>query len=330
MNKISTLLIAATLNSVAVIAQTQLTNAGFENWGNASPGVSTEPTNWYSNKSGSNTAQLGSQTCFQDATAHTGSYSVKIETESLNLGFTTEIINGNVTTGVVNAPTTTKSDGYIGTINYSTSSDDRRMAFTGRPDSIVGWYQYTQGGSAELGKIRAILHTGDYYDPETPTKYHPDPTANKIADALFLTPTSNISSWTRFSVPFNYVSTSNPAYVMVNITSSDDQNTSTAGSIMLIDDISMIYNASAGINQLNQNQSIKVFYTDKTVYVDFLNRSSDQSTLSIFDLTGKLMSSQQIENNKLNSVNVSTFDVGMYLYQITGSTYQKAGRLIVD
>ena len=51
MNRITTLLLMAA-SSVAVLAQTQITNGGFENWGNASPGVSGEPTSWYSNTSG--------------------------------------------------------------------------------------------------------------------------------------------------------------------------------------------------------------------------------------------------------------------------------------
>src|ERR1700752_4978125 len=126
MNKIATLILSVSLVSASLLAQTQITNGGFENWGNASPGNANEPTSWYSNKSGSNTAQLGPQTCFKSTTSvHTGTACVSVTTESLNLGFTTEIVNGNVTTGVVNAPTTSKSDGYIGSVNYSTSSDDR-------------------------------------------------------------------------------------------------------------------------------------------------------------------------------------------------------------
>jgi hypothetical protein len=331
MNKIVTFSLAAVIMSASLFAQTQITNGGFENWGNASPGVSSEPTSWYSNKSGSNIAQLGPQTCFETTTTvHTGTAAVSVTTESLNLGFETEVVNGNVTTGVVNAPTTTKSDGYIGTVNYSTSSDDRRMAFTGRPDSIVGWYQYTSGGAGEQPKVRAILHIADYYDPETPTTYHPDPTANKIADALFVGGTSNVTTWTRFSEPFTYVSTSNPAYIMINITSSDNQNTTVSGSTFILDDIAVVYNSSAGINEINKNESVRLFFYDKTFYVDFMNRHEGQSTLNIYDVTGKLVLSQNVDNNRINSINLSTLNAGMYVYNLSGDSYQKAGKFIVD
>jgi hypothetical protein len=307
-------------------AQTTIPNNGFETWGNPSPGVAGEPTGWYSNKSGSNVAQLASATCFQDNTVkHSGNSSARVET----ISYFGTAVNGALTTGVVDAPNTTKSNGYIGTVNYSTASDDRRTPFIGRPDSIVGWYQYTSGGTGEKGKLRAILHTGDYFDPETPTTYHTDPTANKIADALFLGSTSNVTTWTRFSVPFTYVSASAPTYIMINMTSSANQTTSITGSKIWFDDIDVIYNPSSIVTQ-TKSQNIKVFYTDKTVYVDFLNRSEEQSTISIFDLTGKVVSTQRLDNNKINSVNVSMLSSGMYLYQLTGSVFQKAGKFIVE
>ena len=326
MNKIVTLSLAAIINATSLVSQTQITNGGFENWGNASPGNANEPTSWYSNKSGSNIAQLGPQTCFKcTSPVHSGNACVRVQTES----YIGTAVNGVVTTGVVDAPSLTKSDGYCGTVNYSTSSDDRRMAFTGRPDSITGWYQYSPGGTGEQGKVRVILHTGDYYDPETPTTNHPDPTANRIADTTFYTPTAAVSTWTRFSLPFNYFSTNNPTYIMINITASANQSTSVTGSQMWLDDIAVVYN-TAGINQVTNTQSLKAYYSDKTVYVDLQNSNNNECTLSIFNLTGKLMSSEKLESNKLNTLNVSRLNSGMYLYQIVGSTSQKTGKFIVE
>jgi hypothetical protein len=240
MKTLATLILAAA--SFAATAQTTITNGDFENWGgNASPGIVAEPTGWYSNQSGSSTAMLGGQTCFKDATTfHGGLFSARIETIS---GPLATVINGNVTTGVINAPSFSKADGYIGTANYSTASDIRRRSFTGRPDSLVGWYKYTPGGAGEQGKVRAILHINDYDDPETPTAgaYHTNPTANKIGDVLFLTPTTAVTTWTRFSVPFTYVSAASPAYIMINVTSSANQTTTITGSKLWLDDLQTVY-----------------------------------------------------------------------------------------
>ncbi len=324
MKKIFTLL--QIIFASSMIAQTTIQNGDFELWENV--GAATEePTFFNSNRTGTDWATSGPQTCYRDATTfHGGSYSVRMETKT----FIVAVVNGSVTTGIVNAPTTNKADGYIGTMKNTDASDIRRMSFVGRPDSLVGWYKYTQGGSSELGKVRAILHTGNYYDPEAASSYHPDSSANKIGDALFLTPTANVASWTRFAVAFSYVSASNPAYIMINTTSSNDQMTSTAGSKLWLDDLSVVYNSSASVtdNAFNQNNA-NVYAYDKTIYVDFIKGIQSQSTLNIYDLTGKLVASKVVSNSSQNSINVSELNSGLYMYQLSGSEIQKSGKLFI-
>lgn len=230
--------------------QTQIANAGFENWDNA--GSSTEePTSFNSNKTGTGLASSGPQTCSRATSPHSGTYCARVETKY----FIIATVNGNVTSGVVEAPSSNKSEGFLS----ATAANGARIPLTGRPDSLVGWYKYTQatggtGAAAEQGKVRVILHTGDYYDPETPfNSNHPNMSANKIGDALYVTPAANQATWKRFSVPFNYASSSAPAYVMVNITSSNNQltvapNSSSTGSIMFVDDLELIYNPVANFN----------------------------------------------------------------------------------
>jgi len=315
--------------SASGFCQTTITNGGFELWGNTVPSSDsyTEPTNWYSNQSGSSIAALGGETCFKDASVvHSGSYSVRVQTIS---GPFSTIINGNVTTGVVDAPTLTKSDGYIGTVNYSTSSDDRRMSFTGRPDSLVGWYQYTQGGSSEQGKIRAILHTGDYFDPETPTAYHVDPTANKIADVTFLTPMSNVAIWTRFAVPFNYVSASFPTYIMINVTSSADQATTVSGSTLWLDDLEAIYPPAGISNTVLTGDNVNVYAWNKTINICFNNVNEDNSVFSLYDITGKIVFSQTMVSNATYSYGMDYLPQGVYIYKIGNDSYVKTGKIVI-
>ena len=328
MRSIATLVLAASLSSFAATAQTTITNGGFENWGNASPGLSTEPTGWYSDQSGSSTASLGGQTCFQESgIKHSGSYCVKVVTIS---GPFSTVVNGVVTTGVVNAPSINKTDGYIGTVNYSSATDDRRMSFTGRPDSLVGWYQYTPGGAGEQGKIRAILHTGDYYDPETPTTYHPNPTANKIADLTFTTPSSTVSTWTRFSMPFNYVSGSSPTYIMINVTPSTNQATTITGSTMYIDDLQTVY-APLGVNKTVMTEDdVNVYSYYKTVCVNFAGGNDDRSALTIFDISGKKVFSTTVLNDQFNTFNLSDLNTGIYIYQLSSNDFRKTGKLFIQ
>lgn len=312
--------------SLTTLAQTQLSNPGFETWDGS--GSSIEPSGWNSNKSGSSVAQLGPQICFQDATVkRSGSYSVRVETKS----YFGTAVNGAVTTGIINAPNTTKSNGYIGTVNYSSSSDVRRVAFTGRPDSIVGYYQYTQGGASEIGKVTAILHNNDYFDPETPTTYHADPTADKVARATFFTPASNVGAWTRFSAPFVYTSSGNPAYIMVNITCSADQNTSTTGSKMWVDDISFIYNSTTTVKEADLEKQVRVYYAEKNIIVKSSLPDAQMVKMEVYNITGQMVYSENVDlANEVATINVSNFKSGVYMYKLTVNTKTKFGKLLID
>lgn len=326
MNKTFTTILSLTI-SLFSLAQTQITNGGFETWENVGA-TNEEPTDFNSNKTGSNTAQLGPQTCFRDGSIkHSGSYALRLENKTV---FVTTVVNGSATTGVVNAPSTSKADGYIGTVNYSTSSDIRRLAFTGRPDSIVGWYQYTSGGTGEKGKVAAILHTNNYFDPETPTTYHEDPTADKVGKATFLTPTGSNSVWTRFTMPFVYTATVNPTYILISITPSNNQLTTFAGSKIWIDDISFIYNITTSVKENGNEKKINVYYFDKTIYVDSFNMNNELSTIQIYDVTGQLVFSQLIDNNSINKLDVSSVKSGIYMYKVIGRSQEKFGKLFID
>lgn len=318
-------------SSIFLIAQTQpqIPNAGFENWENV--GTSTEePTSWNSNKTGSGLASTGPQTCYRESGGHSGSYCVRVETKYYILA----VVNGNVTTGVVNAPSSNKAEGFI------SATGANKIAFTGRPDSLVGWYKYTQatggtGAAAEQGKVLAILHTGDFYDPEAPVNSnHPDLSANKIGDALFVTPASNMTSWKRFSIPFAYVSSSNPDFILLNITSSNNQttvapNSSSTGSKLWVDDLEVIYNASipSSINEIKK-QNIKVYTHDNTIYAD-LGKINESAILNVFDLTGKLILQSALEKNEVNAVKLSpAINPGLYFYQVNLNSQITTGKLI--
>ncbi|MCW3083585.1 MAG: hypothetical protein JWP12_951 [Bacteroidetes bacterium] len=336
MKKLYSLFFICASSTLSVFAQTPpLPNGGFESWEGS--GSSMEPVSYNSNKTGTGYATSGPQTLFQDnTTMHSGTYSARMETVS----FVIATVNGSLTSGIVNAPSTNKLQGYLGTIQNTTTTDIRRISFDGRPDSLVGWYKYVQststsgtGGANEQGKVRAILHMGHYYDPETPvSSNHPDSTVNKIGDATFLTPMANVSAWTRFSVPFTYVDGRTPQYIMLNCTSSNNQNTSVAGSKMWLDDVAVVYNSTTGIDNpaAKSENNVKVYAADKTIYIDFLIRTETESTLSVYDLSGKLVVSQKITNNKLTTVNMSNVNPGIYLYQLSGTGFQKSGKLQIQ
>ena len=212
-----------------IFAQTTIPNGAFENWQNTGQS-SEEPTNWNSNKTGGGVASIGPQTCFRESSnPHGGTYCMRLANANL-LGTP---INASATTGRIEAPNTNPVNGYINTL---TNDPDFNSPFTGRPDSLVGWIKYTSG-NGDNGRIQAFLH--DNFDVAIPDQG--GSASHIIAEATFNTGTSNISGWTRFSVPFVYNNGNAPTHILLIATASAVAGGAQLGSILWVDDLEAIY-----------------------------------------------------------------------------------------
>lgn len=240
------LLFIFSLILLQINAQVTITNGDMESWQNVGSATE-EPTQWNSNKTGSINATSGPQTCFRDVSPNSGTYCAKVKTGS-TFGIA---VNGSLTTGKVEAPNFTKSEGYIQTIPTNSAY---AMTFVGRPDSLVFYYKYTRAGS-DYPRVEARLHVSNATAPEAPVNSnHPDYTANIIARAQWVgsTTSPNASVWTRVAVPFVYVDSRTPQYILITTTSTADQNGGTSGSTLWLDDFQAIYTASVNsISPLN-------------------------------------------------------------------------------
>lgn len=246
MMKRNLLLLLSLALCLAVNAQTTITNGNMESWTNV--GANTEePTNFNSIKNGSGNSTaiaFAPQSCFREATnPHGGTYCARILTgNALGQG-----APGSMTTGRVMVPSLQASEGYIRTIpgdaNYS-------MPFIGRPDSLVVWYRYTKQGS-DFPSINALLHVGYAYLPEVPVNgNHPDSSVNIIARAEWQGAATSVANWTRLAIPFVYVDTRTPAYILITLTSSANSSPTT-NSTLWVDDFEIIYNPTVTVGTVN-------------------------------------------------------------------------------
>jgi plastocyanin len=221
--------------SLTSFGQQQIPNSGFENWENV--GTNTEePLNWNSNKTGSGNATIPPKTISRESSiVHSGSYSAKIKTES----YLTTPVNGVMTTGRVNAPTFSASDGYNDT---RTDNNDFNCPLTHYPDSIVFWAHYTQGNGTDRARVAVTIH--DNYNQRDPYANDPNGSQNVVANATLNFPTTN--GWQRISVPFDYATYASnnkvPAYILVNLTSSNVPGSGSTSSVLYVDDLELIYN----------------------------------------------------------------------------------------
>ncbi len=253
--------------TIILYGQTTIPNGGFETWTNAGTDDE-EPTNWNGNKSGGGFAGLGPQTCFQESSgAHSGSFCLKLE----NGSFFGTPVNATATTGKIEAPSTSAADGYIHTI---TSDPDFSSTFTGRPDSLIGWFKFTQGGS-DIGRIQAMLH--DSFDVENPDQG--SSASHIIGSALYDLPNGNTNNWTRFSVPFTYNNGTTPSYILLISTASTSIGGANSNTILWVDDIEAIY-CSPDNSVTNNGASLTANATGAGVTYQWLDCNNGNSPIS--------------------------------------------------
>ncbi|MBG16495.1 MAG: hypothetical protein CL853_09105 [Crocinitomicaceae bacterium] len=290
-------------------AQDQIDNAGFENWENAGTSVD-EPTDWSSIKTSDDPTLAGFAPVVwgQSTDAHSGSYSL----EMTNVSVFGVVANGIVTNGRVHAD----FDPNLGYVFTDQSDNTWNQSFSDKPDSLVGWYKYSPNGG-DKAKVEAVLHTSNGQIPENGTL------SNWVAGAR-ADFTTGVSSWTRFSAPFNYYNNSTPEYILLVLTSGDS-TVAVDGSQLLLDDLELIYSPSS-INDFNS--SIKSWFSDNVLYADF-SLIQDPVFVEVYDLTGKNVFNQRISNFSRQEFHFD-FPSGMYLVSFSSESTTKTMKIIMQ
>ncbi|HRD53536.1 MAG TPA: hypothetical protein PKY96_12890 [Flavobacteriales bacterium] len=221
---------ALSVITTAALAQPQILNSGFENWQNVGTGTE-EPEEWSSIKTsdgGTIINNFAPQVCWRSDDAHTGAYSVNVRTVNSPIG----AANGIVTCGRVHA----EFDPANGRVFTDPNDPQWHQVMTDRPDSLVGWYKTTVQ-TGDHPRVDAIVHTGAASMPENGTL------SNWVGRARFDAPSITLGEWTRFAVPFNYLSGAAPEHLLM-VMSSGDSLLSQVGTQTWYDDIALIYNVA--------------------------------------------------------------------------------------
>jgi hypothetical protein len=216
-------------SSILSLSQTQFENPGFEAWESvAAP--EEEPTEYSSLKTADALAGLAPQVIWQTATANSGSFACSLVVAPFNI-LVGLAPNSTLTNGRVHAEFTA-ANGYVFT---DTVNSQWQTPCTDRPDSLVGWFQYTPQGS-DIGKVEVLLHDNSAFGRMP----HDGSFTHWVGKARYDVTTAT-TAWTRFSVPFSYYNNNSPDYVLM-VATSGDSLVAVDGSMMLLDDIELIYN----------------------------------------------------------------------------------------
>lgn len=223
----------------------QVANSDMELWDDVGANNET-PQNFNSfyTSTGGQSGQARQTVFREDANVHGGSHAARIESKDYTFFvFITVTVNGNLTTGRVNMGSTTATN--QANHNYTDVSDaDHREEFTSRPDSIAFWAHYTSGGAGgDVARVSATLH--DNYAYEDPSDAASD--AEWVAKAV--TNFTTGGNWQRISVPFDYSGPKNNiSYLLLTFASSAVPGGGEDGSVLILDDIEMMYNPTFALN----------------------------------------------------------------------------------
>lgn len=212
---------------VSAYTQQQPQNPGFENWETISGLTTQEPVDWSSIKTSDGGGIINGLAPYvwdKSTDAHTGTYSTKLFNVTAPIGGI--VVAGLVTNGRVHAELS--GTGWVYT---DTGNEQWRTALTQKPDSVAIWVKYTPV-SGDVAQVKALLHTGSAKIPDAAQ-------TNWIALAQIDIP-NTVSTWTRFSAPFNYFNSTTPQYILFVINSAGFS--AHVGSVAYFDDIELIYN----------------------------------------------------------------------------------------
>lgn len=258
-------------------------NGGFENWTNQ--GTYEDPQYW----TGMNMMSMfgAEETAIKSNQAHSGTYALKLITSVSDIGNDGEM---DTLPGILMLGTTDILNG-TGTSGYP---------FIHRPDSLVGWYKLT---SPDNDPFQLQVST---------TKWNSGNGSQETIGATYYQGQPS-ATYVRFSVPIVYADNSLPDSIQAYI--GNASNGSGAGNELYLDDLSFIYNSTAGIQE--QAAQIRIFPNPVNTQ---LSIQSDQpiQQLAVTDLQGKQIFAVKT-NNEYYQLETGDLIPGVYFCKLNFS-----------
>jgi hypothetical protein len=155
----------------------------------------------------------------------------------------------------------------------------------------VGWYK-SKPTAGDFPTVHAVLHTGYASIPQ-------EDSSSWVGEAFAELSTSEVNTWTRFSVPFHYYRDDNPEYILSILTAGNGTD-ALEGSEFWCDDLELIYNSSS-ISEYNSDR-LKVYYARGTMKIFIDAARNIPVELDIHDLAGRSVYHSRITAGQQNSL----------------------------
>jgi hypothetical protein len=235
-------------------------------------------------------------------------YSVKLVNQDI-LGL---VAPGTLTNGRVHADIP-PTNAYVFTID-----DDPQWntPFTDNPDTLTIWAKYfPQDG--DKAQLFAVLHTD--------TAKITDPLMTNWVAYANIQITEEYGEWTRFSIPFTYLSTTMPEYLLFAFFAGDAVD-SKVGSILYVDDVELTKNTTSIANFTKNEHNI--YFSNDDLYVKLNgNIPTGTSTLEILNISGQVLMTEDFTPGHTHTFKPN-IPHGVYICKIKNSEMEITQKIV--
>lgn len=275
-------------------AQTQIPNAGFENWTDSTHAVSWNSIN---EVYGTPPLAIYLQSLKRTTEKYSGNYAAKLETVYYPLIQTT-------LPGFANL-------GSFDMMNWEISGG---IPINAKPSKLKGWYKYNSvGGDTML--IAALLHKFNQTNGE----------AEEIGYAVFMS-SATVGSYTKFEIDFTYDVNITPDTINVILLSSASESPKN-GSRLLVDDLELDYTPQYIVNA-GSLPSVSIYPNPASDHFKVINNSNSETKVSIYNIAGQKVISTGF-NGMQHKINTSSLKEGVYFVHINNQSGDKIIKLVI-
>ncbi|MDO9001058.1 MAG: T9SS type A sorting domain-containing protein [Bacteroidota bacterium] len=280
------------------VAMAQIPNNGFENW--TTVGSYVNPDGW--GTMNNTTAIASVYTATKGTPGSPGTAYLKLTSKTVS----TTVVNGIAVSGVLDSITMMPKSGF---------------AYNIRSANFTGKWQHMIYGSSQ-GSIGVTLTRWDTGLNQRVTVA----TANQTLSGMAM-------SWANFTIPFTYTDGNNPDTCIIVLKASGSAPTN--NDYLWVDNLAFSGTVT-GIEKYDSFLSNMNVYPNPSTESLTLNlnlKSSQQITIEITDLTGKLISSKNVgtlQGESIQTINVSGIAKGTYLVRVIGEQATEIRKVIIE
>lgn len=297
MKHVYSLLACAVITFSATAQNAATPNAGFETWTHVSGFTAyDDPNNW--STLNSTTSSFGAITCYKATTAgeyHAGAAGLKLVTKNVVI----QVAQGIATTGTLNTTNQTITGG---------------LAYTGRPDSIVGWYKCSPVNN-DAGFVQFMLLGA---------------ASDTIGYAKLQAPTTPVTTMTRFAVAITYSNANTPVTSQWIISSSAGSSGQQVNATIWVDDLDLTF-APASVLESQRTTGISLGPVPASQTLTVHNAQERKGKLVLYNTLGQSCASFDLAG-KSTTIDVSTIPQGTYLYSVLDENNQllQSAKLVIS